>query len=192
MDNLIANHASKIGFLFISFVVVASGYVTQVIPCQSQKFFQQNVYSKHVIGWLICFLFIMLEGGWSFDMETQDKAEVDWSNGNVIDTLIYGLLLYIAFLLTAKMSITHNLMLYFILFGVYLVNTQRLYWSNRNMITEETNESIVNFIKVNLFIALSVFIYGFVSYFNYEKKSYGKKFNILTFLLGHSNCAHVK
>ena len=90
----IEKHVSKIAFLFISFVVVASGYVTQVLPCQTQYFLEHNVVVKHVIGILISFLFIMLEGGWSFDMEMQNKAPVDWSNGNVIDTMIFGVILY--------------------------------------------------------------------------------------------------
>ena len=93
-NEFIGEQSSKIGFLFIAFIVVASGYVTQVLPCQSQKFFGESFIGRHIIGWMICFLFIMLEGGWSFDMETQDKAPVDWSNGNALDSLVYGLGLY--------------------------------------------------------------------------------------------------
>ena len=104
IDNMISTHASKIGFLFISWMVVASGYVTQVLPCQTQNYLQNGTLGKHLIGWLICFLFIMLEGGWSFNMDEQNKSDVDWSNGNVKDTLIFGGGLYLAFLLTAKMK----------------------------------------------------------------------------------------
>ena len=125
-DNLISTHASKIGFLFISFMVVASGYVTQVLPCQTQSYLQEGMIGKHIIGWLICFLFIMLEGGWSFNMDEQNKAGVDWSNGNVLDSLVFGSMLYSIFLLTSKMKLMPNIILYSLLFSVYLINTQQL------------------------------------------------------------------
>ena len=99
MSELINKYASKLGFLFVCIMIIASGYVTQVLPCQTQVYLQNGMMGKHIIGWLICFLFIMLEGGWSFNMEEQEKAEVDWSNGNAIDTLIFGAGLYIIFLL---------------------------------------------------------------------------------------------
>ena len=95
--DLINVYASKLGFLFVCIMIIASGYVSQVLPCQTQVYLQNGMMGKHIIGWLICFLFIMLEGGWSFNMEEQEKASVDWSNGNAFDTLIFGGGLYIIF-----------------------------------------------------------------------------------------------
>ena len=187
-DHMIKNEASKIGFLFISFVVIASGYVTQVLPCQTHNFLQNSTFGKHIIGILIMFLFIMLEGGWSFNMKEQDKAGVDWSNGNVIDTMIFGILLYSVFLLTSKMKLIPNAILYTLLFSVYLINTQRLYWENREMINQEENDRMVEAIKIALGASLFVFIYGFIDYFIYEKKSYGKNFSVFQFLLHGKKC----
>ena len=188
VDSIIKKEASKIGFLFISFVVIASGYVTQVLPCQTHHYLQNSVMGKHFIGILIMFLFIMLEGGWSFDMKQQDKAGVDWSNGNVIDTMIFGIILYFVFLLTSKMKLLPNAILYILLFSVYLINTQRLYWENREMINEEENENMIKTIKIALGASLFVFIYGIVDYFIYEKKSYGKSFSIFKFIPGGNKC----
>ena len=137
------------------------------------------------------FLFIMLEGGWSFNMEEQDKAGVDWSNGNVIDTMIFGTILYTVFLLTSKMKLLPNAILYILLFSVYLINTQRLYWENRKMINEEENENMVKTIKVALGASLFIFIYGITDYFIYEKNSYGKNFSVLKFILGGNKCHSV-
>tara|TARA_B100001094_G_C18055455_1_gene732225 strand:- start:44 stop:631 length:588 start_codon:yes stop_codon:yes gene_type:complete len=190
-DSIIKKEASKIGFLFISFVVIASGYVTQVLPCQTHNFLQNSTFGKHIIGILIMFLFIMLEGGWSFNMEQQDKAGVDWSNGNVIDTMIFGIILYTVFLLTSKMKLIPNAILYILLFSVYLINTQRLYWENRKMINQEENDRMVNVIKIALGTSLFVFIYGFIDYFIYEKKSYGKNFSIFQFLLHGKKCQSI-
>lgn len=185
----IEKHVSKIAFLFISFVVVASGYVTQVLPCQTQYFLEHNVVVKHIIGILISFLFIMLEGGWSFDMEMQNKAPVDWSNGNVIDTMIFGVILYSVFLLSAKMRLMPNLLLYTVLFGVYLLNTQRLYWKNRELISEEQDEKYMKHINLALITSAGIFIFGVIDYLIYEKMSYGNKFNIVKFIVGKNKCA---
>ena len=182
VENLISTHSSKIGFLFISWMVVASGYVTQVLPCQTQQYFQEGMLGKHIVGWLICFLFIMLEGGWSFNMDEQNKADVDWASGNVIDTLIFGGGLYLAFLLTSKMKLMTNMILYILLFSVYLINTQRLYWEKREMITKERNDNMINMIKISIGLSIFVFVYGFIDYFIYQKTNYGKKFSIFNFI----------
>ncbi len=188
IDNLISSHASKIGFLFISFMVVAGGYVTQVLPCQTQNYLQDGMLGKHFVGWLICFLFIMLEGGWSFNMDEQKKSDVDWSNGNVRDTLVFGGGLYLAFLLTSKMKLIPNMILYLLLFGVYLINTQRLYWEKRELITKEENEKMINLIKLCLGSSILVFGYGITDYFFYEKHKWGKKFSTFEFLFSGKKC----
>ena len=156
--DLINKYASKLGFLFVCIMIIASGYVTQVLPCQTQVYLQNGMMGKHVIGWLICFLFIMLEGGWSFNMEEQEKADVDWSNGNVIDTLIFGGGLYIIFLLTAKMKLIPSTILYVLLFSIYLINTQRLYWTNRNIISSNQNDNMITMIKIMKFCHRTSFI----------------------------------
>lgn len=189
----IESNISKIGFLFISFVIVASGYVTQVLPCQTKRFLEQNIFGKHIIGILLCFLFIMLEsGGWSFDMEQQNKAEVDWSNGNVVDTFIYGVGLYSVFLLSSKMQIIPNFVFYTILFSVYLLNTQRNYWNNRELITEEQNEKMKFVIKL-LLVSLPVsFLYGFIDYYIYKKNKHGKHFSFYNLILSKVSCTSSK
>ena len=186
--NLINTYASKIGFLFVSIMIIASGYVTQVLPCQTQLYLQDGMLGKHIIGWLICFLFIMLEGGWSFNMDEQKLTDVDWSNGNAVDTLVFGAGLYIIFLLTSKMKFVPSIILYVLLFSVYLINTQRLYWTNRNIISSTQNDTMITVIKTNVTIALAVFVYGFVDYLIYQKNNYGNKFSILQFLLSGKKC----
>lgn len=191
-NELIGTHTSKIGFLFVSFIVIASGYVTQVLPCQTQSWLQNSFVGKHVIGWLICFLFIMLEGGWSFDMKTQNKSDVDWASGNVLDTLVFGLGLYLVFLLTAKMEIYTNGLLMLLLFLVYGMNTQRLYWKKRELITEDKNNQMIDITKYTIVASIIVFIYGIIHYFLKKKKEYGKRFNLLMFFFDSEPCRSIK
>ena len=187
-NEFVGEQSSKIGFLVVSFIIIASGYVTQVLPCQTQKWFDNSFIGRHIIGWLICFLFIMLVGGWSFDMETQNKAPVDWSNGNVLDSLMFGLGLYLAFLLTAKMELIPNLLLMSVLFIIYLVNTQRLYWYNRKLIKEEENNKMVNVTKYMLMTSVAIFFYGIINYAIKKKKEYKNKFSLFIFLLDSEKC----
>ena len=189
----IENSISKIVFLFISFVVIASGYVTQVLPCQTKKFLEDNIFGKHIIGILLCFIFIMLEsGGWSFNMEEQNKAEVDWSNGNVIDTLIYGTGLYVMFLLSSKMQIIPNIVFYTLLFSLYLLNTQRNYWNNRKLITKEQNYKIKSSEIVLLFLSIISFFYGIIDYYIYKKQKHGKYFSLYKMILSKVYCTSSK
>ena len=181
---------AKIGFLFLVFAVVSGGYVTQVLSCQIQRFLSHSLLGKHIIGFLLAFVFIMMEGGWSFDQETQDKAPVDWSNGNVLDSMIFAIGLYIAFLATAKMKLHTNIMLYVILFILYLLNTQRNYWLNREMISEERNEQLKHYNKYLVYGALAIFVYGFTDYFIHKKQQYKSKFSLFKFLYGKNKCTH--
>jgi len=184
----IENNISKIAFLFISFVVVSGGYVTQVLPCQTQRFMEDNIIAKHVIGIMISFLFIMMEGGWSFNMKEQKKAPVDWSNGNAIDSMIFGTILYFIFLLTSKMKLLPNLILFGMLFLVYLLNSQRMYWKNRNLISNENNKTFLNYIYICLIISTVVFVYGISEYIIYQINERKNEFDILKFIIGTNKC----
>jgi len=170
-SNFIDKHSSKIGFLFVAFIVISSGYVTQVLPCQTQNYLKNSVMGKHIISWLICFLFIMLEGGWSFDMNTQNKSDVNWSNGNVLDTLVFGLGIYLILLFTAKMNIITNAILMLLLFCVYAINTQRLYWYNRELINDDKNKLLIDITKYTLAGSIIVFLYGIIRYIIKKKNN---------------------
>ena len=191
-ESFIENNSSKLGFLFISFIVIASGYVTQVLSCQTQTFLQESMWGKHIVGTVMCFLFIMLEGGWSFDMEEQNKSEVDWSNGNAIDSLIFGVILYTIFLLSSKMQLMSNIIFFILLFSIYLINTQRLYWKNRKIITDKQNDLMINVTKINVLLAIFVFLYGFIDYYKYQKNNYGNRFTIFDFIFSGKKCSNLK
>ena len=81
-------------------------------------------------------------------------------------------------------------MLYLTLFILYLLNTQRNYWLNREMISDERNEQLKRYNQYLVYGAVAIFIYGFVDYFIYKKQSYKNKFSILKFLYGKNKCTH--
>lgn len=180
---------SVISFLFLKFAIIAGGYVTQVIPCQTQRVLENNIFSKHIIGFLLAFAFIMLEGGWGFNEELEKShPDNDWSNGNALESMVFALILYLVFLLTAKMKLIPNLILYALLFSLYIFNTQKNYWKNRDLITEQQNNTYEKIIDYLIYISIAVGVYGIVDYFIYKKKSYGKNFTVFKFLVGNVKC----
>ena len=181
-----------LAFLFISFVIITGGFVIQVLPCQTQYYLQNSIYGKHIVGILVCFLFIMLEGGLSFNMDEQNLHSVDYTNANAFSSLFFGLLLYVIFLLTAKMKLIPNAILFTLLFITYLLNTQRQYWLNRDLINTNQNLYIQNLILILIGVAIFTFFYGIIDYFIYQLKEKGKKFNLFLFILGGNNCSGIK
>ncbi len=181
-----------LAFLFISFIIITGGFVIQVLPCQTQYYLQNSIYGKHIVGILVCYLFIMLEGGLSFNMDLQNQHSVDYSNANAFSSLFFGFLLYVVFLLTAKMKLIPNSILFTLLFITYLLNTQRQYWINRDLINSDQNLYIQKFILILIGISIFTFFYGIIDYFIYQLKDKGKKFNLLSFILGSNNCKAIK
>ena len=53
-----------------------------------------------------------MEGGWDMDIKEQEKAPVDWSRGNALHSLGYAFILYVIFVLSAKMKAKHNFMFF--------------------------------------------------------------------------------
>ena len=183
---------SKIAFLFISWTVITSGVVNQVISCQVQNFFNHSYYGKHIIGFMLILMFIMLEGGWAFNKELESKAPIDWSNGNIFDSSIFAFIFYTIFLLSAKMKLVPNLTFFSILFLIYFLNTQKNYWDNRKLFDEKSIALMDNFIKGLLFVSGLIFIFGISDYYIYKRNEYKKKFDHFTFIFGSiNNCEKV-
>ena len=186
----LTNNISKISFLFVAFLIIAGGYATQIFSCSTQRYLSNDIYGKHIIGFGLIFMFIMLEGGWNFDKEDRDKYPVDWSNGNCFDSFIYAGILYFIFLLSSKMRISWNIAFFSLLFILYITNTQRLYHFNRNQLNKDTNQSILEAEKVILYSLPIVLIVGVIDYFIYKKNQVGKEFQFYLFFLGNAKCRH--
>jgi len=180
-------YLSFIAFLFLAFAITSSGFVTQILSCQVQELLHKNIYVKHVIGYLLIYVFIMLEGGWAFDQKEEAKAPVDWSNGNALDSLVYAFGLYVLFLLSAKMQLVPNVVFYGLLFIVYIANTQRMYWHNRGQITDAQNNWTLRCLQFIMSLAVIVLVYGVCNYYVYVNQRV-KTFSWFTFILGKPTC----
>jgi hypothetical protein len=187
----VERNVSKLAFLFLAYTVITGGYVSKILSCQLQKTLETNIYLKHVVGFILIFVFIMLEGGWDFDQNENDKAPVDWSKGNSLHTMVYAIFMYSAFVMTSKMQVIPNLVFLGLLLCIYVINTQRLYWTNRQAISGLTEDMMKQGEIILIGGTTATFIYGLIDYYMYQKRQYGSSFRIQTFVLGTNTCKYL-
>ena len=185
----LTSNISKISFIFVAFLVVAGGYVTQIFSCSTQRFLSSNIYGKHLIGIGLIFIFIMLEGGFNFDKNDRELHPVDWSNGNCFDSMIYAVLIYAIFLFSSKTRLGWNTAFFSLLFILYITNTQRLYNYNRRKINSETNDKILMAEKAVLYLLPFILVIGMGDYYFYKLEQLGKEFSHYHFFLGNPTCS---
>ena len=151
--------------------------------------FEVSTYFRHIVGFLMVFVFIMLEGGWSFDKADDDKASNDWSSGNVIHSAAMAAAIYGVFLISSKSQFWPNVIFFGLVFALYAINTQRNYYAAREQISPATNENTLHVEYGIAGVSLITLIYGFVDYVGYQKKERGDNFSWVKFLLGAHKCA---
>ena len=183
-----SNSIARISFIFGSFLVISGGYADQLLSCSLQRELKNNILFKHIIGIGLIFIFIMLEGGWSFDNEQQNEYDVSWNNGNSIDSFIYALLLYIVLLLSAKTKLMYNITFFILLFILYMINTKRSFNYNRKLISEKTNKNIMFIEKIFIILLPIILGVGVTNYYYYKKQEIGKNFSNFTFFFGKLTC----
>lgn len=191
-DDIVQSSFSKFAFLFLIFTVVSGGYVSEVLSCQMQKFLSTSTYGRHLVGMLMVFVFIMMEGGWSFSSQKNDKAENNWSSGNVMDSMVMALIIYAIFVLSSKTSLLMNTVFFALLFALYCLNTQRSFWLARGLIKEETSQAMIKVQYMLVALALAALAYGVYDYTGYQKKQYGSNFSWSKFALGTARCSSLK
>ena len=183
---------SRFAFIFVIYAVITSGYIQEILSCQMRAFLQNMYYPRHFFGFLLIFIFILMEGGWSWNSEENDAQPNDWSSANVIDTVSISIIIYLIFLLSSKSRLLPNVAFFVIMFALYCINTQRNYWKARDMISEETNATVLN-IEIGMFIiSMIVLLSGFLDYVFYQKGEYGSAFSWYIFFLGSKKCASLK
>jgi hypothetical protein len=182
---------SRIGFIFISFVVITSGYVSEILSCQMRYVLETNPYFRHFLGVLLFFVFIMMEGGWSFNKEEDEKFSNNWASGNVVHSGILALGLYIVFVISSKSQLMYNAIFFALMLVIYLINTQRSYLLVRGSISQETSNYLLMFENGMAAVGLIVLVAGFIDYFIYQSRSHKNDFSLEKFILGAHECTKV-
>ena len=182
----------KIAFLFVIFVVIAGGYVTDILSCQMQHWLSDSFMARHIVGVLLIFFFIMLEGGWDFNQEENDKAPVDWSSGNTVHTSVYAVFIYIAFVFISNSRLIFNLLTFGALFILYYMNSYKNYLMNRGRISKEQAEQI-NKVEIAFIVISAIFaVIGFIDYVIYQKRQRGRGFSWIKLFGATLECDYAK
>jgi uncharacterized membrane protein YiaA len=181
-------NVSRFAFIFLIFVLITSGYIKEILSCQMRKFIKKSIFIKHLMTIIVIFAFIMFEGGWDFDKSREDNIPNNWTCGNTIHTLIISVFIYFIFLISSKSQLTPNIIFFSILFIIYITNTYREYIYKRNEITESTNNNIIIIEQILTLISIIILIYGFIDYYNYQRKQHPEDFSYYKFLLETKKC----
>ena len=190
IDNLnFTTNVSRFAFIFLIFVLITSGYIKEILSCQMREFIKKSIYIKHFMTIIVIFAFIMFEGGWDFDKSREDNIPNNWTCGNTIHTLIIAVFIYFIFLISSKSQLTPNIIFFSILFIIYITNTYREYIYKRNEITESTNNNIIIIEQIMTLISIIVLIYGFIDYYNYQRKQHPDDFSYHKFFLANKKCS---
>lgn len=179
---------SKIAFIFLIFVVISGGFIQDILSCQMQSWLTNSLYARHIIGVIMIFVFIMLEGGWDMDKENEEAASNDWSSGNTVHSFLYAIVIYSLFVISSKSKLLPNLLFFSCIFILYFANTYRSYLEKRNQIDGNTNEIVLAFEYVVLLIGFIALFYGFYNYTVYKREEYGRKFSWYKFMAGTTKC----
>jgi len=180
---------SRFAFMFLVFIVITSGSISEILSCQMRYFIETSIYMRHILAIMLLFVFIMSEGGWSFNLENDDSQSNNWSSGHVIHSIIMSIGIYCLFLISSKSRLLPNLIFFSLILTLYLLNTQRSYWYSRNQISNETNKITLYSETFIAIIACIVLVYGFIDYVIYQQNNYGADFKWNLFIFGTNKCS---
>tara|TARA_B100000902_G_scaffold399910_1_gene473537 strand:- start:4982 stop:5539 length:558 start_codon:yes stop_codon:yes gene_type:complete len=178
---------SKVAFVFFIFTIIAGGESLTLLSCQMQKNLKNNIFLKHLIGYLLIFGMIMMEGGWEFNYDTTTYS-TDWTNGNTLHSLGWAVILYLLLILSSKMKFLFSLILVILIFIIYIINTYKNNLILKKEIDDKRENIYKNITNILILLFLLTLIIGFFEYLIYKKKEYAKNFDFIKFFIGVNKC----
>jgi prepilin signal peptidase PulO-like enzyme (type II secretory pathway) len=175
-------------FVVLIFVIISSGFITDILSCQTQKWLKTSIFARHIVGIIMVFVFIMFEGGWDFDNERETAQSNNWLSGNTLHTLVYSVFLYLIFFISSKSQLFPNVLFFMIILLIYIINTYREYIFVRKEIDDVNNNRILHVEYILIIIAFIVLVCGFVDYVFYKMDERGKSFSWVKFFVGVPVC----
>jgi len=173
--------------IFIFMLIISGNFLAELFPCRIQKMLKENIYVKHLVGFLTLFFFGVLT--------IPDLANI----GGIINSF----LLYFIFVITAnvdyKIWIT-LFVLYAIMYLLHLIKqdynkikdgTKKMNTNNEVTIFNKINIEQINKIQTIVITLISILtIVGFIIYMGEKKLEYGNKFKYSIFFTGKTNCKY--
>jgi hypothetical protein len=168
---------NRLSGLFLFFIILFSGYITEVLPCGFQKLATSNIIIKHLLSYLILFISVVL-----FTDQDINNRE------NIIKSIGISLVLYVWVIIMTKMNIYFFLLLILLLLILYILVQYKKQKTLDKTITPKDNK-IIKLVNEILFISIIIItILCVLVYYGEKKYEYREKFNWSHFLFGKIVC----
>ena len=169
--------------IFILLLIISSNYLAELFPCRLQNLLKNNIYFKHLFGFLTLVFFVSIS--------------IENIGGDIFELMKNSFILYLYFILLTKNNIYFFLTISVILTIIYLAHIElmlikkkekntsielaflELYHGNKN------KYGLDNLLHHSLLIIL---ILGTIIYMGEKKLEYNKNFSYVTFFLGKNIC----
>jgi len=184
--------APKMIAIFVFVLILSGNYLGQLFPCKVQNIFDENIYVKHILGYLTLVFFVTL---------TIPELK------NSKSLLFLTLSIYFGFLITSKTYYTYWFLIFGLLGIIYVLDkydeaipekVEDKEESEGNKEESEGNKEGNKFKSMILqaqhilsFVVGILTLLGFTTYMGYKKFEYKDKFSYLTFLFGKPNCGGI-
>ncbi len=180
--------APKMIAIFVFVLILSGNYLGQLFPCKVQHIFAENMYVKHMLGYLTLVFFVTL---------TIPELK------NSKSLLFLTLSIYFGFLITSKTYYTFWFFIFVLVGIIYVLDMydKTIPEKVEDIEDGEGNTENKNNYKIKsmilqtqqlLSIAVGILtLFGFTTYMGYKKFEYKDKFNYLTFLFGKPNCGGI-
>lgn len=163
--------------LFLLILSISGNFLAEMLGCQTQKFLS-NMYTKHLLLYFLIYF--------TLDFSSVDKMSI--SPGRLAGKALF---IWVLFHMFARTDIEYTIISFVILSIIYVLGNYKDYF-NDHMEDEKEKQRLSNILsksQMGLFgLVLLIQMRGLVKYYFEKRKEYGKKFKLLDFVVGHSNC----
>lgn len=177
-NKLVVIHQGLLFFL----LVISGNYIGNLFSCRIQRVFTDNVYGKHIIGFISLFFFIVL-------------VDPNFKKINPLKTLLFSIPIYIYFLILSKAEAPIFLIILLLLILLVIVNAYYNYIEYKEENNEQLNKmekSVYKYLllikKIIVGLIFLLTILGFLIYLGMKKVEYQGKFKLLSFIFGTKVC----
>ena len=171
----ISSFSQIVSKLSIFLFIIAGNYVGDIYSCGIRNFMKEYMFIKHIIGFFIMLFFVGL---------VQEKL-------TITKRIFQSFILYFWFIFIMRAPTIITMTAIFLIGIIYIIDLYigdlKTKLDENKKINEENNKLIEQYTIVNNFLFITSFLISIIGtsiYIYILKRNLGKKFNIVSFLLG--------
>lgn len=171
----ISSFSQIVSKLSIFLFIIAGNYVGDIYSCGIRNFMKEYMFIKHIIGFFIMLFFVGL---------VQEKL-------TITKRIFQSFILYFWFIFIMRAPTIITMTAIFLIGIIYIIDLYigdlKTKLDENKEINEENNKLIEQYTIVNNFLFITSFLISIIGtsiYIYILKRNLGKKFNIVSFLLG--------